>query len=134
MKLQKYFWHSNLVTYFFATSAIKHKTEIEISNRWETTNSKPHGPIIVIDHLKTWRSNQIIFIMLFVSMCTTLLLLLPDLSKLGQSEPAPTSAPSIGCPLLFICGWSSTQLTFGFILVTNSVEEWSHTKADKVGK
>jgi hypothetical protein len=63
--------------YFFATSPIKHKTEIEISNRWETTNSKPHGSIIVIGQLKTGGSNQIMFIMLFFGKCTTLLLLLP---------------------------------------------------------
>jgi hypothetical protein len=40
---------------------------------------------------------------------------------LGHSEPAPTSAPSTGCPLLLSCGWTSTQLEliFGFTLVIN---------------
>jgi len=38
------------------------------------------------------------------------------------STPAPTSTPSTGCPLLLSCGWtSSTELIFGFTLVTNSV-------------
>ncbi len=34
----------------------------------------------------------------------------------GQSEPAPTSAPSTGCPLWLSCGWTSTQLKILFHL------------------
>jgi hypothetical protein len=41
----------------------------------------------------------------------------------GHSEPAPTSAPSTECPLLLSCGWTSTELIFGFTLETNSVEK-----------
>jgi hypothetical protein len=40
---------------------------------------------------------------------------------LGDSEPAPTSAQSTGCPLLLSCAWTSTELIFGFSLLTNSV-------------
>ncbi len=40
----------------------------------------------------------------------------------GHSEPAvPTTAPSTECPLLLGCGWTSPELIFSFILVTNSV-------------
>jgi hypothetical protein len=44
----------------------------------------------------------------------------------SHSEPAPTSAPSTGCLLLLSCGWISTELIFGFTLVTNSVRNRSH--------
>ncbi len=43
-----------------------------------------------------------------------------------QSEPAPTSPPSTGRPLLLSCGWTSTELIFDFTLVTNSVRNRSH--------
>ncbi len=45
----------------------------------------------------------------------------------GHSEPTPTIAPSTGCLLLLSCGWTSTELIFGFTLVTNSVGNRSHT-------
>ncbi len=38
-------------------------------------------------------------------------------------EPAPTSTPSTGCPSLLSCGWTSTELIFGFTLVTNSIKK-----------
>jgi hypothetical protein len=41
-------------------------------------------------------------------------------------EPAPTSTPSVGCPLLLSCGWISSESKFGFTLVTNSVGNRSH--------
>jgi hypothetical protein len=47
------------------------------------------------------------------------------LSK-GHSEPAPTSSPSTGCLLWLSCGWSSTELLFGFILVTHSINSRSN--------
>jgi hypothetical protein len=37
----------------------------------------------------------------------------------GDSEPTPTNAPSTGCSLLLSCGWTSTELIFGFTLATN---------------
>jgi hypothetical protein len=46
--------------------------------------------------------------------------------KLGHSEPAPTSAPSRGCLLCLSCGWSSTELLLGFILVTHSIRSRSN--------
>ncbi len=39
----------------------------------------------------------------------------------------PTSAPSTGCLLLLRCGWTSTELIFGFTLVTNAVGNRSCT-------
>jgi hypothetical protein len=50
-----------------------------------------------------------------------------DLEKTapGHSEPA-TSTPSTGCLLLLSCGWTSTELIFGFTLLTNSVINRSH--------
>jgi hypothetical protein len=39
----------------------------------------------------------------------------------GQSAPAPISASSTGCPLWLSCGWISTELIFGFTLVTHSI-------------
>jgi len=44
------------------------------------------------------------------------------LLTIGHSEPTPTSAPSTGCLLWFNCGWSSTELLFGCILVTHSIK------------
>jgi hypothetical protein len=41
----------------------------------------------------------------------------------GYREPAPTST---GCPLLLSCGWTSTELIFGFTLLTNPVGNRSH--------
>jgi hypothetical protein len=49
----------------------------------------------------------------------------------GHSEPAPTSAPSTGCPLLLSCGWTSIELIFGFILGTNFVGDRSHISVDR---
>jgi len=37
-------------------------SETETANRWETTNSKPAGPIIMIGQSETWTSSQTIFI------------------------------------------------------------------------
>jgi hypothetical protein len=48
-------------------------------------------------------------------------------NKGSHNEPAPTSAPSTGCPDLLSCGWTSTELIFGFASVTNSVGNRSHT-------
>jgi hypothetical protein len=46
----------------------------------------------------------------------------------GQSEPAPTSTPSTGwCPLCLSSGWTLTELTSGFALVTHSITSRSYT-------
>ncbi len=44
--LQKYFSHSNLLVYFFATPPIKLKTGI--ANKSGSRNSKPPGPIMML--------------------------------------------------------------------------------------
>jgi hypothetical protein len=44
----------------------------------------------------------------------------------GHSEPAHTSAPSIGCLLLLSYGWTSNELVYGFTLVTDYVRNRSH--------
>jgi hypothetical protein len=43
--LQKYFLHPSLVSCFFPKPT--HKTKTGTANRWETTNSKAPGPIII---------------------------------------------------------------------------------------
>ncbi len=43
--LQNYFSHPSFI---FIFSNPTHKTKIGIANRWETTNNKPLGPIIMI--------------------------------------------------------------------------------------
>jgi hypothetical protein len=69
--LQKYFSHPSLVIYFFSNPT--HKTKIGTATRWETTNSKPHGPIIMIGQSETMSSSQIISITVFAGRCTALL-------------------------------------------------------------
>jgi hypothetical protein len=62
--LQKYFSHPSLVIYSFATPPIK--TEIGTANRWGTTDSKPHGPIIMMmGQSKILSNSQITFITFF---------------------------------------------------------------------
>jgi len=46
-------------------------------------------------------------------------------------EPAPTNAPSTECPLWLSCGWSSTKLLPGFILVTRSKRSKSNMYTGK---
>jgi len=60
--LQKYFSHPSLVIHLFFNLA--HKTKTGTANRWETTNSKPLGPIIMIGKSETGSSSQILFITL----------------------------------------------------------------------
>jgi hypothetical protein len=51
----------------------------------------------------------------------------------GQSEPAPTSKSSTGCPLRLSSGWTLTELTSDFTLVTHSITRRSYTFR-KIGK
>jgi hypothetical protein len=60
--LQKYFSHPSLVIHLFFN--LTHKTKTGTANRWETTNSKPLGPIIMIGQSETGSSSQILFITL----------------------------------------------------------------------
>jgi hypothetical protein len=50
-----------------------HKTETETANRWETTNSQPLAPIIMIRQSETRSNSQILFITLFsgAQLCCT---------------------------------------------------------------
>jgi hypothetical protein len=82
MTLQKYFSHPSFNYLLFCNSA--HKTKIRTANRWETTNSKPPEPIIVIGQSKTWITSQIIFIALFFRRCTAVLRLLPASQQTEQ--------------------------------------------------
>jgi hypothetical protein len=61
--LQNYFSHPSLVIYFFLrTPPIKLK--LRQQNRWATTNSKPAGPIIMMDKSEILCSSRIITITL----------------------------------------------------------------------
>jgi len=53
-----------------------------------------------------------------------------DLAR-PQGTSTPTSAPSTGCPLLLSYGRASTELIFGFTLVTNSVRNRSDMQVDR---
>jgi hypothetical protein len=77
MTLQKYLSHPRFsyLLYFNSTN------KTETASTWETTNSKPPGPIVMIGQSETGSSNQIIFITLFSSSCTALLCLFPTLAS-----------------------------------------------------
>jgi hypothetical protein len=45
--LQKYFSQTSLIIYLLFSNPA-HKTKTGITYRWETTNNKPHGPIVMI--------------------------------------------------------------------------------------
>jgi hypothetical protein len=66
--LQKHFSHPSFVKYFFFQPT--HKTKTVTANRWETTNSKAIGRIIImIGQSETWSSSPITFITLFSGSC-----------------------------------------------------------------
>jgi hypothetical protein len=66
-------FHIQVFLFIFCNSS--HDTETGTADMWETTNSKPLGPIIMIDQWETLRSSQIIFIALFFGgLYSTLLL------------------------------------------------------------
>jgi hypothetical protein len=48
---KKYFSHPSLVIFIFCNST--HKIETGIANRWGTTNSKPPGPIVMMEPIRT---------------------------------------------------------------------------------
>ncbi len=65
---QKYFSHPTLVIYVWQSHPVKMKLGQQIGAG--TTNSKPHGPTIMIDQSETLSSSQIIFSTLFSATCT----------------------------------------------------------------
>jgi len=62
--LQKYFSHPSKCSNLLVFNP-SYKTKTKTSNRLETTNSKPPGPIIMICQSETESINQTIFIRLF---------------------------------------------------------------------
>jgi hypothetical protein len=83
----------------FATPAITLKVGQQ-RYMWGTTNSKPLGPIIMIDQRETLRSSQVIFITLFFAGLYSTLLL-PAFSRHGKlcnyAEPKPFSWAKLAC-------------------------------------
>ncbi len=64
--LQKDFFTSKFGGYLlFCSQQPPIKTKTETANRWETTNSKPPEPIIMIDQSEIGNSSEIIFVALF---------------------------------------------------------------------
>jgi hypothetical protein len=65
------FLTSKFSYFFFAPPT--HKTETETANRWETTNSQPLAPLIMIGQSETRSNSQILFITLFsaAQLCCT---------------------------------------------------------------
>ncbi len=63
--LQRYFSHSSFSYLPFSNPT--HKTKTGTANRWESTNTKPPEPIIIIGQSKTGSSSQIIFICTLLS-------------------------------------------------------------------
>ncbi len=62
-----------------------HKNKTGTANRWETTNSKPPGPIIMIGQSQTGNGSQIIFISLFVWQGLDFAMPFTSLSKLCKN-------------------------------------------------
>jgi hypothetical protein len=79
--LQKYFSHPNLVLYFFCNPT--HKTETGTANRWETTSSKPPGPIIMINQSETVTRSLFVVAVPFTSRQT------PPHTLCNYAEPKP---------------------------------------------
>jgi hypothetical protein len=55
------------ISFFFSTST--YKIKIANAKRWETTNNKPLGPIIMIAQLKIGNNSRVIFITFFYGTC-----------------------------------------------------------------
>ncbi len=65
----KVFFTSNFSDLHLAIPPAKNETGTV--NRWGTTNSKPHGPIIMMGQSETLSSSHITFSTLFSATCTT---------------------------------------------------------------
>ncbi len=66
------------------------KTETGTANTWRTTNSKPPGPIIVINQSEILSSSQVQFITLFLGgaqLCCAFLLATASCPNLVQEKP-----------------------------------------------
>jgi hypothetical protein len=63
--------------FFFSFGNPTNKTKTGIAYTWGTTNSKPPGPIIMINQIELLNYIEVQFIKLFFGGCTTVLHLLP---------------------------------------------------------
>ncbi len=70
------------IRYYFSNHT--HKIKTEIASRWETTSSKPPGPIIMIEQSETATTSEIIFITPFCGRCYAFRCLSPAISNLLQ--------------------------------------------------
>jgi hypothetical protein len=77
-------WKKNLTSKFsyLFISKLTHKTKTGTANRWETANSKPPRPIIMIGQSKTGSTSQIIFVTLFFQQLLGFSVLITNLGKL----------------------------------------------------
>ncbi len=94
-------WPCKTISHILVSSILfhnlTHKTKTGTANSWETTNSKPPGPIIVIGQSETMSSYHIISIILFSSRCTALLCPLPastHYAKNARSKPFSWAKPT----------------------------------------
>ncbi len=72
---------------YLSFSNLTHETETETANRWETTNSNPHGPIIMIGESETGRKSQIRFMTLFFwNVLDTLQCFVPATAKCANMQ------------------------------------------------
>jgi hypothetical protein len=92
------------------------------------SRSLSHDPGSPSSHVSfSLSSNRLTsFPFFYCSFCTSYLLGkassdFSSVSREGHPEPASTSVASTGCLLLLGSGWTSTELIFGFTLVTNFV-------------
>ncbi len=92
---RKFFSHPSFsYLLFFATSPMK----LKLANKWESTNSKPPGPIITIGQLETRTSSQIQFITLFLWQVHTLAAPFTSLSNpCKYAWPKPISWAKPAC-------------------------------------
>ncbi len=97
-------------------SNLTHQTETEIANRWETTNSNPHGPIIMIRESETGRKSQIIFMTLFFwNVLGTLQCFVPATAKYAdmqiQNHFSQANQPVLTFPHpILICRLTNSEL------------------------
>jgi hypothetical protein len=79
-----------------------HKTKIGTTNKWETSNRKPLGPIIMIRQSKTRNSSQTMYIIIFSKRCPNSLCHLLTLAKWVRVNQPPWLHQSV---VLFV-GWA----------------------------
>ncbi len=98
----------------------------ETANRWETTNNKPHGPIVTIGQSEVGISSQITFITLFSRRCKALLHLLPASANCANilGRPKPFSW-GMGFSGFWAMTWSSPPPTSQWVFLLNNLKKIS---------